>query len=240
MPRTRPCRVCQRPRLIGRGSKSRPLCRECRAAARGVRERRAHVALVLQLLIGEVSSVPVEGGWADGDRRPSTTERGYGADHQRIRRRALEELIEGTPCPRCQEPMTRDQALDLDHTDDRSGYLGLSHAACNRRRNRRPRKLRLSVPCETCGIPFPTPYEAQRFCSRACRRNQPRAPRGKAGIARPPRPERPCRICGTGTTGVLCSSPCRKEAGRRASRDRYRAAVGIPVDPAQPTKRWAQ
>jgi hypothetical protein len=43
----------------------------------------------------------------------------------------------GKPCPRCGRPMLAGQALDLDHTDDRAGYLGISHAGCNRRAGQR-------------------------------------------------------------------------------------------------------
>jgi hypothetical protein len=65
--------------------------------------------------------------------KANTGERGYDAQHRKWRRRALAALDPGAPCPRCGEPMWPDsQPLDLDHTDDRRGYLGLSHASCNR------------------------------------------------------------------------------------------------------------
>jgi hypothetical protein len=38
----------------------------------------------------------------------------------------------GRPCPRCGLPLLPGQDLDLDHTDDRAGYLGFIHATCNR------------------------------------------------------------------------------------------------------------
>lgn len=41
-------------------------------------------------------------------------------------------LAYGRPCARCGKPMTRDQAIDLDHNDDGIGYIGFSHAVCNR------------------------------------------------------------------------------------------------------------
>lgn len=62
----------------------------------------------------------------------TTAERGYGAAHQRMRRALLAAFEDGQPCARCGRPMTGDQPLDLDHTDDRTGYLGLSHRRCNR------------------------------------------------------------------------------------------------------------
>jgi hypothetical protein len=55
----------------------------------------------------------------------------YGGDHQAIRRVALPRAY-GQPCSRCGLPMRPGQALDLDHRDDGSGWLGFSHARCNR------------------------------------------------------------------------------------------------------------
>jgi hypothetical protein len=55
----------------------------------------------------------------------------YGGRHQATRRALLPDAY-GRPCPRCGLPMLPGQALDLDHTDDRVGYLGCSHAKCNR------------------------------------------------------------------------------------------------------------
>jgi hypothetical protein len=76
-------------------------------------------------------------------RRPqpgTTTTRGYSTRHQQLRTRLLAALQPGTPCPQtfpdgttCGQPMWRTQALHLGHTDDRSQYLGLVHAACNLR-----------------------------------------------------------------------------------------------------------
>ncbi len=55
--------------------------------------------------------------------------------HKTLRKRLLADLARrpSQPCARCGLPMYPGQALDLDHTDDRTGYLGLSHRACNRR-----------------------------------------------------------------------------------------------------------
>lgn len=64
--------------------------------------------------------------------KASTTARGYGAKHQKLRAQLLPSAY-GTPCARCGRPMLQGQALHLDHTDTRTGYLGFSHAACNRR-----------------------------------------------------------------------------------------------------------
>lgn len=56
----------------------------------------------------------------------------YGGRHQSIRRKALSAAI-GQPCARCGRLMRAGQQLDLDHSDDRTGYIGFSHAVCNRR-----------------------------------------------------------------------------------------------------------
>lgn len=56
----------------------------------------------------------------------------YGRRHHEMRLRLLPAAI-GTPCSRCGKPMLADEALDLDHNDEGTGYLGFSHASCNRR-----------------------------------------------------------------------------------------------------------
>jgi hypothetical protein len=73
-----------------------------------------------------------------GDRRSmTTTERGYGWQHQQ-RRKALLATAIGTPCPLCGDVMLTYQALDLDHSVrlvDDPAAIGdrIVHARCNRR-----------------------------------------------------------------------------------------------------------
>ena len=59
--------------------------------------------------------------------------------HKTKRKRAMAYLAvnPGQPCARCGLPMYVWMNLHLDHTDDRSGYLGLSHAKCNLRDGQR-------------------------------------------------------------------------------------------------------
>ena len=65
-------------------------------------------------------------------KRPNA-QRGYGATHNRLRAELVASYHPLDPCPRCDEPLGPDPSLlDLDHTADRRGYLGLSHASCNR------------------------------------------------------------------------------------------------------------
>lgn len=71
-----------------------------------------------------------------GPRRPG--DRGYGAAHQKARRAAAATHRESDPCARCGEQLgPMGPNLHYDHTDDRTGYLGFSHAACNSREGAR-------------------------------------------------------------------------------------------------------
>lgn len=84
--------------------------------------------------------------------RGTTTERGYGTEHQRERERRLAAYQPGDICAHGGEPLmywplsTARRYLDLPHTDDRTGYLpGLACRKHNRadgaiRGNRSPRR----------------------------------------------------------------------------------------------------
>lgn len=64
--------------------------------------------------------------------RGTPTERGYGPAHRRLRAR-IARTLEGRPCAReCGHIFRHGEPFDLDHTDDRSGYLGPSCPSCNR------------------------------------------------------------------------------------------------------------
>lgn len=62
--------------------------------------------------------------------------------HRDARAAALAALVDGDPCPLCDEPMTHDQRLQLDHATPVAlgGLAGsgrLAHASCNERAGQR-------------------------------------------------------------------------------------------------------
>jgi hypothetical protein len=63
----------------------------------------------------------------------ATTRGGWGHMHQQ--RRQLEPLVRAgaVNCARCGRRVEPHEQFALDHTDDRNGYLGASHASCNAR-----------------------------------------------------------------------------------------------------------
>lgn len=68
--------------------------------------------------------------------RLTTTQRGYGTQHQKTRKRLLPLAI-GKLCPMCGKPMLRGQFLDLDHSvplvfGRRSSGDRIVHRRCNR------------------------------------------------------------------------------------------------------------
>lgn len=71
-------------------------------------------------------------------RRPTTTEKGLGWNHQKQRERLLRMHRDGDACWWCGEPMYRSQSLDADHEDARvnGGAVAtrLLHSSCNRSR----------------------------------------------------------------------------------------------------------
>lgn len=69
-----------------------------------------------------------------------TASRGYGGAHQAARRRLAEDVAAGLrDCARCGRPIMPGQAWHLDHTADRTAYLGPSHADCNSGAAKTPR-----------------------------------------------------------------------------------------------------
>ena len=83
--------------------------------------------------------------------RGTTTQRGLGGSHQADGKRQRANLIDGTPCWRCGQPMYRWQKLDLDHLTPRAlGGIGgpavLAHASCNRRAGARLRNSMYGPP----------------------------------------------------------------------------------------------
>ncbi len=54
----------------------------------------------------------------------------YGGEHQAVRR-AVAPYAVGSVCVRCGRSIELDEPWDLDHSDDRAGYLGASHRRCN-------------------------------------------------------------------------------------------------------------
>lgn len=67
-------------------------------------------------------------------RRTQLNPRDLDARHRQIRRAFAVLIATGTErCCLCSEVIASDAPWDLDHTADREGYRGASHAACNRR-----------------------------------------------------------------------------------------------------------
>lgn len=67
-------------------------------------------------------------------KRGSTTARGYGSAHQRLRAAWVARMARGevVHCARCGVRLTAGTPFDLGHTEDRTGYTGPEHATCNR------------------------------------------------------------------------------------------------------------
>ncbi len=65
-------------------------------------------------------------------KRGSSTARGYGAEHERIKRMWQARIDHGetVPCSLCGKPVTG-TGWHLDHTPDRTAYRGPAHAGCN-------------------------------------------------------------------------------------------------------------
>jgi hypothetical protein len=76
-----------------------------------------------------------------------TTQTGYGWKHQQERARVKRLVDAGRAfCARCGGYIVPGEPFDLDHTLDRTGYLGPSHRRCNRGE---PNKRRRAKPATT-------------------------------------------------------------------------------------------
>jgi hypothetical protein len=74
--------------------------------------------------------------------RGTRAERGYTAEHDRLRAQLVATYHPADPCARCRLPLGPNPGLlDLGHTDDRRGWRGLEHRRCNRGAARKRRLL---------------------------------------------------------------------------------------------------
>jgi hypothetical protein len=78
-------------------------------------------------------------------KQASSTARGYGIEHQRLRKQWAVKVAQGQAvCARCGGWISPDSEWHLDHDSfDRKRYLGPSHAWCNTTEPARRRKRRV-------------------------------------------------------------------------------------------------
>jgi len=63
----------------------------------------------------------------------STSRRGYGWSHQKLRRRWAPQVAQGVvPCAKCGRLIHPGEWWDLGHSEDRTIYTGPEHRTCNR------------------------------------------------------------------------------------------------------------
>ena len=64
--------------------------------------------------------------------RGTRQQRGYDRHHDKLRAQWAPQVATGqVNCARCHQPIHPGAPWHLDHTDDRTGYLGPSHQTCN-------------------------------------------------------------------------------------------------------------
>lgn len=165
MARSAPCSRCHRPRHVTPKSRPDMVCQSCRAE---LRTERAQMCADLRLLriAGPVRRLVVRMpetrtcqacGCAYLAKRSnqkfcatcrarrgrvtrSTVERGYGADHRRLRREWQQRLNDGEHvecharvCFMRTRTISPDDPWDLGHLQDRTGWTGPEHRYCNRK-----------------------------------------------------------------------------------------------------------
>lgn len=126
----RRCERCGEPAT----SQRHHLCDRCRERSKMKRNR---VALMSEQRVDQRRRYFRE--------RPKTTaERGYGNEHQKLRRRWAKVIANsGTACARCGCWINPGELWDLGHDDlDRTKYRGPEHRGCNRKTANRSRKVR--------------------------------------------------------------------------------------------------
>ena len=66
--------------------------------------------------------------------RGTTGQRGYGLKHKTQRAKWVKRVdAGGVDCARCGQPIEPGRPWDLGHTEDRTGWTGPEHRACNRK-----------------------------------------------------------------------------------------------------------
>jgi len=230
-----PCADCGRmmyrcPDSLGEGLSR---CQPC---------RRANPAPKWQKIRRERAAVPV----TEWPGRASPADRGYGHLHRAARLHALSIYQPDDPCARCGEALGTDTSrIHLDHTDDREGYLGLSHRRCNLAAaaaltngtafTPKVRYAPRDRTCERCLVEYKASYGGQRFCGRPCaiayqKETAPPKPKGRrAAISY----TRTCSECPSGFITIYpnkmtCSTECSRARQGRTSRDGKRARY-VPV-----------
>lgn len=125
------CRLCGAPPESPRAY----YCDRCRPLAL-LRRRREGSARLLAWRKANPAAVAASDARAAERRkaRPSTAERGYGAEHQKLRKEwAVKVAAGGVSCARCGLPIPPGSKWDLGHDPrDRSRHWGPEHQRCNR------------------------------------------------------------------------------------------------------------